>query len=333
MYYRKLFEPDYGPVAPEVKIGEPQILDLARPGVWRAKCNVETIRSINEALYGCVCYEPMMEVEVQDRIVGNGGVSVPIRVYFPVEDSPHPVLVLYHGGGFSMNNIEVYDGVARYLARFGNLVVVSVDYHLAPEYKFPRGLDECYAATAWAEKETEALGGARGKLCVCGDSSGGNFAAAVSLMARDRKGPAIDKQILIYPLTIQHLEQRPDSELHYGKGYFLEYNSTQDQLSYYFENTGDAFSPYASPLAADDLSGLPAACFLSAECDPILDQGLMYAAKLTDAAVPVEYHLYRGMIHGFINSAYGKTFDCLNQVCRFANNWQIQQSGKKEEDA
>lgn len=326
--YRKYLEPEYGEVAPEVEVMEPQAMDLEHTKVWRAKSNYESIAAMTAAFQKCNCYEKVMTVVTEDITLDAGEGAIRVRIYRPDDTASHavsggkqesglPVLIFYHGGAFSMNSIEVYEYVHRYLAYYGNFVVVAPDYHLAPEYKFPKGLNEAYETLVWTGENIAEYGGDPADISVCGDSSGGNFAAVVSMLARDKKGPAIRRQILYYPLTTNYETEMTDSEKRYGKGYFLEYNCLEDPMALYFEKKGEEKNPLASPLLCDDLTGLPKACFISAECDPLLDQGLMYAAKLEDAQVEVEYHIMKGMVHGFINWTYGKTFEALDHAIRF----------------
>lgn len=318
--YRKYLEPEYGEVAPEVEILVPQVMDMEHTDEWRKKSNIESVATMTAVMSKCNCYEKMMTVKTEEIYVTLAGESVRVKIYVPRGAEKCPVLVYYHGGSFSMNSIDVYEYVHRYFAAFGNMVVVAPDYHLAPEYKFPRGLNEAYETLVWAEANIEKYHGDVSKISVCGDSSGGNFAAAVSLMARDNKGPKIHKQILYYPLTTNYETEVTESEKRYKKGYFLEYNCMEDPMACYFSEEDERKHPLASPLLADRLDGLPEACFISAECDPLLDQGLFYAARLEDAGVKVEYHIMKGMLHGFINWTYGKTFDAMNLAIEFIKN-------------
>lgn len=199
----------------------------------------------------------------------------------------------------------------------GNIVIVSPDYHLAPEYKFPKGLNEAYDTMLWTVDNISDYGGDENNINVCGDSSGGNFAAVVSIMARDNHIPSINKQILFYPLTTNSEKEMTESEKRYETGYFLEYNCQKDPMQCYFNAEEEKENPLASPLLAKDLSRLPNTCVISAECDPLLDQGLMYAARLEDAGVEVEYHILKGMVHGFLNWTYGESFEAMNYAVEF----------------
>lgn len=313
--YRKYLEPAYGEPLPGVTIQKPEICDMPDFGAWRKKKHLETIAELTALIKDCYCYGPIMQIKTTDFSMQRGDAAIPMRLYHPEGEGPFPIMVFYHGGGWSMNNLDIYDYVTRYFAKYGHVAVVAVDYRLAPEHKFPTGLEDAYAALEWAAQNAGSFGGDATKMTVCGDSAGGNFAAAVSLMARDRGGPAIHKQILLYPATTFLLRERTESEQKYGNGeHFLIINSEKGIMSHYFADPEDAKSPYASPLAAESLRGLPAATFISAECDPLLDQALMYAARLEDEGVPVEYHLYTGVLHAFINRTYQKTFEALDDI-------------------
>ena len=314
--YRNYLEPEYGEPSPEVIIDVPQKMNLENPAAWRHKTHLETIAQLTNLMKPCFCYEPLMSISIVNTAIKKENHDIPLRVYLPQGEGPFPVMVFYHGGGWSMNNLDVYDYVPRYFAKYGNILVIAPDYRLAPEHKYPQGFDDAYDTLLWAEAHAAEYGGSMESLTVCGDSAGGNFAAAVSLRARDEQGPTIHKQFLIYPGTVLNPGYRSKSELRYGDGgYFLEINSEEGLCEWYLEDAAQALEPYASPLRGE-LSGLPPACFISAECDPILDQGLMYAAKLEDAGVEVEYHLVKGMIHAFINRPYQKTFESFDTIIR-----------------
>lgn len=315
--YRKYLEPDYGEVAPEVEIMTPQCMDMNNTKAWRVRSNYESISAMTLAYQKCNCYEEIMKIQTSDIKIQAAKEKINVRVYMPEKAEKCPVMIFYHGGAFSMNSIDVYEYVCRYMAWYGDMVVVSPDYHLAPEYKFPKGLNEAYDTMLWVAENISDYGGDVGDINVCGDSSGGNFAAVVSMMARDNNVSRINKQILFYPLTTNSEKEMTESEKRYETGYFLEYNCQKDPMRCYFNTEEEKENPLASPLLAKDLSKLPKTCIISAECDPLLDQGLMYAARLEDAGVEVEYHILKGMVHGFLNWTYGKSFEAMNYAVEF----------------
>ena len=316
--YRKFIEPEYGEVSPEVNIGKPQVLDLEHPDRWRRRSNLESVAAMTDAIMRCNCYEDVMALDAEDITVLNGNYRVPVRIYYPDDKKQHPVLIFIHGGGFEYNNIDVYEYVNRYLSLKGKMVVVSPDYRLAPEYTFPIGLNDCYAVLKWVCQHADSIHGLTNNICVGGDSAGGNFTAALTLKARNEGTPEIAKQILVYPCVIQKADHLSTSEIRYGHGYFLEINGCEG-IKEYFNELEDMKNPLASPLLEEDLTNLPPACFISAECDPLLDQGLQYAARLFDSGISVEYHIMKGMIHGFLNSTYEKSFEALNYIAAFVN--------------
>lgn len=316
--YRMYLQPKYGEKAPEVRIPDPENFDMSNPTTSRKKLVAEIYAGIVNEVKVTSCYDAICTVPTTDvRVTVMDGAEIPVRVYHPDGKGLHPVLYFIHGGGFSSNDLNVYDYVNRYLCKFSGAVVFAVEYRLAPEYKCPVGREDCYQVMEWVAKNAANYGGDASNMAVCGDSAGGELTAAMALMARDRKGPKITKQMMVYPLTTFVLEKPTYSMERYGKGdYFLKMDGSNKGLNtIYFTNEEDSVHPYNSPLLCDDLSGMPAAYFYSAECDPLLDQGLMYAAKLEDSGVEVAYHIYEGMIHGFLNRTLQKSYECLNQIC------------------
>jgi acetyl esterase len=239
--------------------------------------------------------EPLANVE-ERSIPGPGG-QIPLRIYTPEGKGPHPVILYFHGGGWVIGDFDTHDGLCRHLAKQASAVVVSVGYRLAPEHKFPAAPDDCYAATCWVAENAAALGADAKRIVVGGDSAGGNLAAAVSLMARDRGKPKIALQLLIYPVT-DHSYDRP-SYAENAKGYLLEKSSMVWFWDHYLKDARDGENPYASPLRAKDLSGQPPALLITAEFDPLRDEGEAYGKRLKEAGVAVTQKRYDGLIHGF----------------------------------
>jgi acetyl esterase len=241
--------------------------------------------------------QPPIE-KVEDRTVPGPDGEVPIRIYWPDAPGPLPLYVYIHGGGWVVGTIESTDHLCRALANQTPSVVVSVDYRLAPETKFPGGLEDCYAATRWASEHAAGLGADASRLAIGGSSAGGNLAAAVCLLARERGGPSIAYQMLIYPVADSDLDTGSYRDL--ATGYML----TRDGMKYYWDayvaNEADRTNPLAAVLRAD-LAGLPPALVITAEYDPLRSEGDALAAKLKAAGVPVEHICYPGMLHGFFN--------------------------------
>jgi acetyl esterase len=208
-----------------------------------------------------------------------------------------PVLVFFHGGGWVVGNVESHDTMCRHLANRAGCAVVSVDYRLAPEHKFPAAVDDCFTATAWVAGNAAALGIDPGRLAVGGDSAGGNLAAVVSLMARDKGAPRISYQLLIYPAM--DAAMRHDSINRFAEGYVLTRATMRWFYEQYLRAAHDAADWRASPLLATDLGDLPPAFVLTAGYDPLSDEGDAYAERLAAAGVPVTHRRFPGQVHGF----------------------------------
>ncbi len=239
--------------------------------------------------------EPVADVD--NRTIRGPTGAIPIRIYTPSGNAPFPVLVFFHGGGWVIGNLDTHDGVCRSLANAARCVVVSVDYRLAPEHKFPAAAEDAYAAAQWAAANAASIGGDPTRVAVGGDSAGGNLAAVVALMARDRGALSLRYQLLVYPVTDSACDTPSYREN--ADGYFL----TKDMMlwfwNHYLRGDADRSNPYAAPLRAADLRGLPPALVMTAEFDPLRDEGEAYAARLREAGVPVRLSRYEGLIHGF----------------------------------
>ena len=229
-------------------------------------------------------------------IPGPGG-PLTLRIHRPRVEGPLPVLVFFHGGGWVVGSFDTHDFVAQELADRTPCIVVSVDYRLSPETRFPGPVDDCYAATVWASENAAALGAKPGPVAVSGDSAGGHLAAAVALRARDN-GVPLALQALIYPVTDAACDTASYAE--FGEGHVL----TKDSMLWFWEHflgpDGDPNHPEASPLRAPDVSGVAAAFVITAECDVLRDEGEAYAAKLKAAGVATHSYRYPGQLHGFV---------------------------------
>ena len=236
---------------------------------------------------------------VEDRTVPGPGVEVPVRVYWPEGDGPFPMLVWIHGGGMVVGTIETCDAACRRLCLGASCVVISPGYRLAPEHPFPAAPEDCYAAVAWASGNAESLKGDASRLAVGGESAGGNLAAAVALMSRDRGGLSLVHQSIINPML--DLDFDTESYLRNAEGYFLTRRTMMWYWEQYLQSAEDKDNPYALPLRAGDLSGLPPALLLAGEYDPLLSETEAYAARLQAAGVPATFTHYPGASHNFYN--------------------------------
>jgi acetyl esterase len=240
-----------------------------------------------------------------DRSVPGPAGEIPLRVYAPAVGRALPGIVYFHGGGFVIGNLDSHDGTCRALANAAGCAVVSVDYRLAPEHRFPAAPEDCYAALRFVAERGGELGIDPQRLAVAGDSAGGNLAAATALLARERRGPDLRFQLLVYPVA-DHRFDTP-SYRDNAEGYFLTAAMMRWFWGHYLERPEHGDDPIASPLRAKDLAGLPPALVITAEYDPLRDEGEAYAARLRDAGVAAELRRYDGQIHGFFS-----LFDALD---------------------
>jgi acetyl esterase len=240
---------------------------------------------------------PVAVGRVEDGVVPSPAGPLPVRVYEPDAAAPHPVIVFFHGGGFVLGDLDTHDQLCRRLCAGARSLVVAVDYRLAPEHPFPAALDDAFLATRWAHANAAGLHGDATRLFVCGDSAGGKLAAMACLRSRDAGAPRIRGQLLFYPVTA-HYEPPTPSYLEFAEDHFLTRASMRWFIDQYL---GGASPDGAFPLVIADLSGLPPAFIVTAECDPLRDEGRAYAERLRVAGVPVVYRELAGMIHSCLS--------------------------------
>ncbi|WP_297776120.1 alpha/beta hydrolase [Blautia sp.] len=278
-----------------------------------------------------------------DTKIYRGNREIPIRIYFPNEesydtvdieefqeknakldtgsmrDNSYPVILYIHGGGFVTESVESYNRVCWNLAKHTRRVVVSIDYPLAPEYRFPTQIEDCYAVAKAVFTDRSILNTVPEAITIMGDSAGGNIAAAVSLMARDRGEFLPLRQILIYPCVNNNYEENNGfpSVMENGEDYLLTRQNMKDYLEYYESSPEDRENPYFAPLLAENLEGLPKTLVITAELDPLRDEGEEFARRLSQAGNEVEHHRIEQAIHGFfllepLYSGVREVYDYVN---------------------
>jgi acetyl esterase len=252
-------------------------------------------------------------LSVSDQVAAHPDGDIPIRVYRVSGDAAQPCLVFYHGGGWVIGDLETHDHVCRQIANSAACTVIAVDYRLAPEHPFPAAIDDCYAATTWIAANADSLNIDSRRIAVGGDSAGGNLAACVSLAARDRNGPSLVAQILIYPVTDTGTGTASYAEN--ADGYLLTRDSMVWFWDHYLQDKSRAGDAMVAPLQAISVADLPAATVLTAEYDPLRDEGEAYGARLKDAGNDAVVTRYAGLIHGFFGATeVSGARDAMGQV-------------------
>ena len=264
------------------------------------------------------------EVTAADRVIPGPEGDIPARSYVPDGKGPFPLLVWFHGGGWVIGDLETADSTCRELAQRAEVVVLSVDYRLAPEHRYPAAPEDCYAALTWAVEHAADLGADPARLAIGGDSAGGNLTAAVALMAHQRGGPSARFQLLVYPATDARMSYPSMSEN--GEGYML----TAESMRWFYDHyigEHDPEDPIVSPIYAsgEDLGALPPALVITAGYDPLRDEGEAFGLRLEQAGVPVKVSRYDGQLHGFFgmrgiiddaDTALEEAADALRQALR-----------------
>lgn len=248
---------------------------------------------------GALAPEPPALTEVRDLSAAGRDGAIPLRLYRDgAAPGPRACLVFYHGGGWVIGDLDTHDVVCRQIAQRSGAVVIAVDYRLGPEHKFPAAVDDAIDATAWIAANAASLGIDAGRLAVGGDSAGGNLAAVVAIDARDKGGPAIALQALIYPST----DMRASTESHqaFGENYLLTSAMMTYFRGHYLRSDDDKGDWRASPMRAADHRGLPPALVITGGFDPLRDEGEAYARHLAEVGVPVTLRRFPGQIHGFL---------------------------------
>ncbi len=262
-------------------------------------------------------FDPAEIGKVEDRQITGAEGDIRARIYWPDTDATDlPIFVFIHGGGFVIGSIESRDPQCRLICRDTPCIVVSLDYRLAPEHPYPAAPEDCWAALQWLADNAAALGGDPSRIAVGGESAGGNLAAGLALRARDAGGPALCAQILIYPVTDMFFEQDLPSYAYLDEDYFL----TREQMHWYYScyapGRTETDEILLSPSKAGNFANLPFAQIVTAEFDPLRDDGKHYGEMLADAGVTVEYTCMNGMIHGYWH--YGKLIDASGEALQLS---------------
>ncbi len=311
--FEPLMHSDYGPLDAKVDL-KPDFFTGFKP-VNRA----EIVKKEAE-FYHSITAPYSVDERIEKRyeeFTSFDGEQIAIKIYRAKNATGAlPALVFIHGGGFMTCSVETHDFVPAYIAANAGVTAFSVEYRLAPEHKYPLGVEDCYAAVKWVAANADRLGVDAGRISVGGDSSGGTFSIDITMLARERREFALDKQVLIYPAT-DLIGAVPK---HAAEVYAIVGSGDDDSpsmMDIYLQPGADTKDPLVTPLLAKDFSALPAALFIQAECDALCDDGLVYAKLLQDAGVPVECHIYKGMPHAFILRTYEETFAALDVICAF----------------
>ncbi len=276
---------------------DPQLQPLldAMNAAEPVKANDDNLQALRDgfAMLMLLAGEPPALASVVDRDADG----VPVRIYRPTDEPNLPVVVYFHGGGWTIGSVDQFDCVFRQVAVASGAIVVAPEYRLAPEHPFPAGLEDCWHTLRWAARNAASYGGDGSRIAVMGDSAGGNLSAVCAIQARDAGGPELALQVLVYPVADCDFTTRSYREN--GEGYLL----TEEQMRWFFScytrADADPTDWRIAPLRARDLRGVAPACVLTAGYDPLCDEGEAYARRLQDAGVAVQKHRYDGMIHGF----------------------------------
>jgi acetyl esterase len=266
----------------------------APPSATPAEARASAHAMMDTSFMALAAEHPPVASEADHTVPVDGG-EITVRAYTPDVTPPLPCHVYIHGGGWWLGTLEHSDNTCRAIAADAECVVASVDDRLAPESTFPTAAEDCYAALAWVVEHAYELGVDPARISVGGGSAGGNLSAVVALMARDRGGPALVFQVLEIPVTDATMGQ---PSIVANDGYLLTRAGMEQYRDYYLPNDADWTHPYASPLHAPDLSGLPPALVMTAEYDPLRDEGEAYAARLAEAGVEVDAMCWEGQFHG-----------------------------------
>jgi len=293
-------DPEFKKYLTEVKLKQTSVYSIS---------DIEKARALaNETAYTEITRSEKV-FDQQDIVIKGYKSDITLRLYKPEGKSPLPVLLFFHGGAWVFGNLKIYESFLSQITNLSSFAVISVDYHLAPEHKFPEPVEDCYSALIWTIKNGSRYGLDTSRLVVCGDSAGGNIAAVVTHMARDRGISSIGYQVLIYPV-VDLSDFNYESFKLFGTGNLLNTKDMPWAIEQYLNSEDECFNPYVSPILAKDFSNLPPAYVITAGYDVLRDEGHAYALKLAEAGVLVTIRCYREFMHGFF------TMDAISNAVR-----------------
>ncbi len=271
--------------------------------------DIEKARILADEITCSEISQPEKVFDLTDIVIRGYRSDITLRLYKPERKPPLPILLFFHGGGWVFGNLKNYESFCTQIVNLSSSAVVSVDYNLAPEHKFPEPVEDCYSALIWILENGSKYGLDPSRLIICGDSAGGNISAAITLMARDRGISSIGYQVLIYPAVDLSSFDYESFKL-FGTGNLLDTKDMPLAIERYLNSKDERFNPCVSPILAKDFSNLPPAYVITAGYDVLRDEGHAYALKLVKAGVPVAIRCYKEFMHGFF------TMDAISDAVR-----------------
>jgi acetyl esterase len=296
----KDIDPQFKKYLKEVKLNQKTVFSVP---------DIEKSRIMADEITTSEISKPEKVFDLKDIVIRGYKNDITLRLYKPERKPPLPILLFFHGGGWVFGNLKNYESFCTQIVNLSSIAVVSVDYNLAPEHKFPEPVEDCYSALIWILKNGSKYGLDPSRLIICGDSAGANISAAITLMARDRGNSSIGYQVLIYPVVDLSSFDYESFKL-FGTGNLLDTEDMPLAIERYLNNKDERFDPYVSPILAKDFSNLPPAYIITAGYDVLRDEGHEYALELAKAGVPVAIRCYKEFMHGFF------TMDAISDAVR-----------------
>ena len=296
----KYMDPKFEKYLKEVKLNQKTVFSVP---------DIEKSRIMADEITTSEISKPEKVFDLKDIVIRGYKNDITLRLYKPERKPPLPILLFFHGGGWVFGNLKNYESFCTQIVNLSSIAVVSVDYNLAPEHKFPEPVEDCYSALIWILKNGGKYGLDSSRLIICGDSAGANISAAITLMARDRGNSSIGYQVLIYPVVDLSSFDYESFKL-FGSGNLLDTEDMPLAIERYLNNKDERFDPYVSPILAKDFSNLPPAYVITSGYDVLRDEGHEYALELAKAGVPVAIRCYKEFMHGFF------TMDAISDAVR-----------------